>query len=64
MPYPKEEPAIVTIGEKEMIKALKEPNNQGFILVSKPKENITSKDKDVIPKETQDLLQKKSCYYY
>ena len=54
---PKEEPTIVTIGEKEMIKALKEPNAQGFMLVYKPKENITSKDKDPIPKEIQDLLQ-------
>ena len=58
MPDPKEKPIVVTIGEKEMIKVLKEPDAQGFIWVSKPKENITSKDKDPIPKEIQDLLQK------
>ena len=45
----KEESTIVTIGEKEMIKSLKEPDAQGFILVSKPRENITLKDKDLIP---------------
>ena len=43
-----------------MIKALKELDAQRFNLVSKPKENITSKDKDPIPKEIQDLLQKYS----
>ena len=43
---PKEESTVVTIGEKKMLKVLKEPNSQGFIFVYKPKESINSKDKE------------------
>lgn len=49
MPDPKAKPNVVTIGEKKMSKTLKEPNSQRFIIVSKPKENISGKDKEPIP---------------
>ena len=60
LPYPKVESTIVTIGEKKFLKELKEPDSQGFILVSKPKENISTKDKEPIPNEIKDLLHKYS----
>lgn len=53
---PKADSIVVTIGEKEMLKALKEPDTQGIILVSKPKKNISSKDKEPIPNEIKYLL--------
>ena len=45
------EPIVITIGEKEIVNTLKEPDSLGFVLVSKPKDNISPNDKEPIATE-------------
>ena len=41
-----------------MLNTLKEPKSLGFLLVSKPKNNISSNDKEPIPTKIKTLLNK------
>jgi hypothetical protein len=49
---------MIIIGEKEMLKTLKESDMEPFTLISKPKDNIRSDQKEPIPNEVVKLLQK------
>ena len=52
------DPIVIIIGEKEMLKTLKESDMEPFILISKPKDNIRFDKKEPIPNEVIKLLQK------
>ena len=50
------EPTMIITGEKVMLKTLKESDMESFILISKPKDNISSNQKEPIPNEIVKLL--------
>ncbi|XP_057835307.2 uncharacterized protein LOC131045734 [Cryptomeria japonica] len=55
------EPTIIIMGKKEMMKALKEPETESYVLITKPKDSIRCDDKDPTPNEVKNLLEKYSA---